>query len=285
MIVLRDLEHSDYDDVYDICKDIWDGTDYLPQLFHKWVDDPEGAFIGAVDSETGKVIGTDKYSVLSDGTGWLEGIRIHKEYRGRKIAKLLTECVMERADKDLESGKIRTIAFSTHASAVESITMMKKYGFYIEQEHILARKEFDKLDSALKLSDFDVVPWDITYEEFVNLPYIKRRHGLFHIAFYFQKPTPELFENLKSQNCFVSINGHKGIYIFKGEPHFMTLEESFGAVDTFANYYLLQLKDQCSCPPLFSVHPEDTALIEQLKANGYCTWTDWQNDYYYFVKK
>ena len=286
MIVLRELQHQDYDDVVDICKDIWDGLDYLPSILHSWIDDKEGVFIGAVDSETNKVIGTNKYSILADGTGWLEGIRIHKDYRGRKIAKLLTERVLECSTKDLKSGKIQRIAFATHRSSVESINMMKQYNFHIEQQHIIALKEIEKLDSSIRESDFCVKPWDITYEEFVNLPFTARRNGIFHIAFYFQKPTMAFYHYLKEHDCFVNINGYNGIYLYKGEPHFVTEVESFQAIDTFMNYYLLTLKDISSNgSPLISVMEGDIDLIEKLKAADYETWTDWQSDYYYFVMK
>lgn len=30
MIVLQKLQHEDYEDVLEICNDLWDGTDYLP---------------------------------------------------------------------------------------------------------------------------------------------------------------------------------------------------------------------------------------------------------------
>lgn len=284
MIELRVLTHEDYNDVADICKDIWEGTDYLPQLFHQWVDDKAGLFIGAVDTDTYKVIGTDKYTVLSDGTGWLEGIRIHKAYRGRKLAKLMTEHILNFASQELASGKIKKLAFSTHASAVESINMMKKFDFEIEQQHILVGKEFEKLDSGVKLADFKVAPWDISYESFAGLPFTKKRDGVFHIAFWFQKPTRELFEYLKEHNSFVNINGYNGIYLFKGEPHFVTEEESFDAIDIFMNYYLTKLKDNSS-PPFFSVLEQDKYLIEKLKAANYSVFTDWKADYYYFVMK
>jgi ribosomal protein S18 acetylase RimI-like enzyme len=285
MIVIRELQHEDYDDVLEICKDIWGGLDYLPSLLHTWVDDKEGIFIAAVDSNTNKVVGTNKYSILADGTGWLEGIRVHKDYRGQKIAKLLTERVLQHAKEDLQAGKVQRIAFSTHESSVESIRMMKKYNFHIEQQHLVIMKEFEKLDPSIKKSDFVVKPWDATYEEFVNLPFTKRRNGIFHIAFYFQKPTLEFYNYLKEHECFVNINGYNGIYLYKGEPHFVTEEESFQGIDTFMNYYLLTLKGYSNGVPLFSVMEEDTDLIEKLKAANYSTWTNWQSDYYYFVLK
>jgi ribosomal protein S18 acetylase RimI-like enzyme len=285
MIILRELRHEDYDDVMEICKDIWGGLDYLPSILHSWIDDKEGKFIGAVDSDTNKVIGTNKYSILADGTGWLEGIRVHKDYRGRKIAKLLTDCVLEHATKDLQDGKVQKIAFSTHESSVESITMMKSYNFHIEQQHLIVMKEFEKLDSSLKKSDFVVRSWDATYEEFASFPFTARRNGIFHIAFYFQKPTLEFFNYLKEHDCFVNINGYNGIYLYKGDPHFVTEEESFQAIDTFMNYYLFTLKGHSNAVPLFSVMEQDTDLIEKLKAAEYTSWTDWQSDYYYFIMK
>ena len=127
MIIYRKLVHEDYDDIADICKDIWGGTDYLPEIFHKWVDD-KGLFLGAVDTDTGKVIGTDKYSVLYDGTGWLEGLRIHKDYRGQGIGKEIAIRTYRKTLEDLRSGRINKIAFSTHISSVESISLMKKLG-------------------------------------------------------------------------------------------------------------------------------------------------------------
>lgn len=285
MIILRVLKHEDYEDVKEICKDIWDGTDYLPSLFHGWVDAPQGCFMGAVDTDTGKVIGTSKYSVLGDGSGWLEGMRVHKDYRGRKLAKLLTESVLTAAKEDLAAGKISRIAFSTHISNVESVNMMKQYGFVIEQQHILALKEFEHLSPDIKASDFDVKPWDISYKEFVNLPFTRRRDGIFHIAFCFEKPSRKFFEYLKEHDCFVIINGYRGIYLFKGEPHFVTEEESFEAIDTFMSYYLSTLKEHCNCCPFFSVMQEDQELIQKLQESHFTTWTDWQSDYFYFVWK
>lgn len=285
MIIVRDLTHEDYGDIVEMCKDIWDGTDYLPQIFHDWVDDKHGRFMGAVDTDTGKVIGTDKFTVLPDGTGWLEGLRIHKNYRGRKIAKLMAEHMLEYAEKELQAGKVNRLAFSTHASAVESISMMKKRSFQIEQQHILVRKDFDKLNPDIKESGFVVKPWNATYEDFVNLPFTQRRNGIFHIAFWFQRPSIELYEYLKAHDAFVNINGYNGIYLFKGEPHFVTEHETFDAIDAFTSYYLLKLKDNYNCPPFFSVLESDKELIKQLKAANYDVWTDWQSDYYYFVRK
>ncbi|MGE5632353.1 MAG: GNAT family N-acetyltransferase [Caulobacteraceae bacterium] len=282
MIVYRKLDHEDYQDIVDISKDIWDGTDYLPQLFHQWVDD-KGLFLGAVDTYSNKVVGVDKYSVLYDGTGWLEGLRVHKDYRGLGIAKQLAFKAMDQAKADLNSGKIKKIAFSTHVSSVESINLMKSMGFRLEQEYILVLKEYECLDSSLKEQDFSVNKLDMSYAEFKNLPYFEKRANILPFVFYFQEITEELFGQLREEGCFVSINGCKGMFKFKGEPHFICFDESIDAINTFANYYMLMLKGKSTTPPLTSVRHEDTELIEALKKAGYTTWNDWKCDYFYFV--
>lgn len=282
MIEYRKLVHEDYDDIAAICKNIWGGTDYLPELFHTWVDD-KGLFLGAVDTETNKVIGTDKYSVLYDGSGWLEGLRTHKDYRGRGIGKELALKVFKEALDDFGRGRIDKIAFSTHISSVESINMMTHLGFKLEQEYIFVQKNYEDADSNLSIEDFAVERWEPGYEEFKELPYLKRRSGILPFAFCFQKPTPELHKNLMENNYFISINGHKGLFKLKGEPHFIVFDESTEGINTFMNYYLLLLAGKCPAPPLTSVMPSDVQLLASLRAAGFGTIEALGCDYLYFT--
>lgn len=282
MIEYRKLTHEDYSDIVDMCKDIWEGTDYLPEIFHKWVDD-KGLFLGAFDTDINKIIGTDKYSILHDGTGWLEGLRTHKDYRGQGIGKELALRVLQEALDDLGRGRINKIAFATHISSVESISMMKRLGFKLEQEYIFVQKNFGDVASALCTKDFSVESWEPAYEEFANLPYLKRRSGILPFVFYFQKPTSKLYHELKEGNCFISINGHKGLFKLKGEPHFIVFDESFEGISAFMNYYLLQLAGKCPSPPLTSVMPGDLELIVSLKAAGFEMIEAGVCDYLYFT--
>jgi RimJ/RimL family protein N-acetyltransferase len=153
MFEYRNLTHEDYNDIVDMCKDIWDGTDYLPELFHKWVED-KGLFLGAYDTDTKRIVGVDKYSVLYDGTGWLEGLRTRMDYRGKGLGKELALKTLDWAKQELSKGNIKKIAFSTHISAVESISLMKKLGFRLEQEYLFIMKKYEDIDSSLSLKDF-----------------------------------------------------------------------------------------------------------------------------------
>lgn len=284
MIEYRRLTHEDYDDIIDISKDIWEGYDYLPGVFHKWVDE-SGFFLGAVDSQKNKVVGVGKYTILSDGTGWLEGLRVHKDYRGLKIARGISEYLLNLAKSEVNKGNINKIGFGTHISNVESIGLMSKMNFKLEKKLIIVSKEYEKVDQTLKLRDFDVNAWDIGYDEFVKLSYFKRRDNILPIGFTFQEPTPELYNEFKRNNSLITINGYSGIFLIKGDPYFECVDDSFEGLDTFMNYTLVNLKDKKLPQPITTILPEDLKLMEKLKENGYEAWSDWEADYLYYVYK
>ncbi|MBL4938472.1 GNAT family N-acetyltransferase [Clostridium sp. YIM B02515] len=284
MIELRRITPEDYDDIVDISKSIWEGSDYLPKLFHKWVND-EGYFLGAVDTEKNKVIGVGKFSILHDNAGWLEGLRTHVDYRGRKIARLLSEKLIEISKDYLQEGKINKIGFATYIDSIESITLMQKLGFKLEKKLYLINKEYDNLDSNLSLCDFKVESWKLTYEEFTNLNYIEKRDGLLDLAFVFQKPTLELYDELIENESFIIINGYKGIIKLKNEPYFAVEGDSFDGINTFMNYCLLKYKNKDLSAPFTTLTEQDKTIITKLKQSGFISWSGWQLDYLYFLYK
>lgn len=281
MIVFRKLTHEDYDDIVDISKNIWGGGDYLPMVFHKWVDD-KGFFLGAVDSDKNKVVAVDKFSILPDGTGWLEGLRVHIDYRGQKIGRDIAEETLRMAKELLKEGKVNKLAFATHISNIESKTMMEKRNFVVEEVQILATRETQSLDSSLSLNNFKIEPWGISYEQFKHIPYLKRRNGLLPLAFVFQEVTEELYEQIKEEEGFIKINGHPGIFKYKGEPNFVAVEDTFEGIDTFMNYSLLKYGNEVK-EVYTPVLTEDIELIKKLKENNYTSWYQWQPDYLYYI--
>jgi RimJ/RimL family protein N-acetyltransferase len=282
MIEFKRLTHEDYYDIVDISKDIWGGTDYLPKVFHKWIDD-KGYFLGAVDASKNKVVAVGKFSILLDKSGWLEGLRVHKDYRGLKIARDISEKLINIAKQFKAEGNINKIAFGTYIDNKESITLMKKLGFELEQSFHLFSKQYEDLNTNLSLKDFNVQSWDLSYDDFLNLPYIKKRNNLVDLAFVFQEPTRSLYDELKADGAFITINSHNGIFKVKGEPNFAVEDDSFEAINTFMNYCLLKYKDLLISTPISSITNKDKATIEQLKEANFDSWSDWQLDYLYYV--
>lgn len=282
MIEFRKLKHEDYQDILDISKDIWEGTDYLPQVFHNWVDD-NGIFLGGVDSNKNKVIAVAKLSKLHDGSGWLEGLRVHKDYRGQKLGRRISEEMLQRAKTALQQGEINKIAFSTHITNVESRTMMESLDFKVKQANTLAIKNISSLKPEQTLEYFKVEPWNVSFAEFKAHPYFVKRKGFLPLAFVYEEVTRELYEKLKNNNCFIKINQHEGVFKYKGEPNFIVMDDTFEGINTFMDYYLLSYKDK-GIKELFTPFlPQDKGLIEKLKNAGYTSWGDWKPDYFYYV--
>lgn len=282
MIEFRRLTCEDYEDICDISKDIWGGTDYLPKVFHKWIDDL-GFFLGAVDTDKGKIVGVGKLSILHDKSAWLEGLRVHKDYRGLKIAREISVRLLAFAKDFLKEGLVKKIAFATHIDNVESITLMNKLGFKLVENLYVYYKDYDYINPKLSLHNFKVEPWNLTYEDFISLSYIKKRGGYFDLAFTFEEPTPELFEDLKKSGAFITINSFNGVFKLKGEPNFSAIDESFEAIDTFMNYFLLKYKDTGYPYPVSTITLKDNQTLEKLKIENYGSWSDWQVDYLYYT--
>jgi len=280
---IRTLTHEDYQDICEICENIWDGTDYLPDVFHQWVDD-NGGFFGIVEKATNKVVGVDKFSVLADGSGWLEGLRVHPAYRGKGLSKALTDHIMAVATRELDAGRVARLAFSTHITSKESIGLMSKRKFTLMQQYALAIRNYKKVEFGPDSVVFS--PWTPTYEEVRDSEYLKRRDYILPLAFYFQKFTLPYFNYLKEKGAFIMVNGHKGIQFFKGgESYIIALEETAEAILAFSDWAWKEYKDISKDFPMASVFATDKDLIEALKALGFENWMDWEPDYLYFLYK
>lgn len=114
---------EDYDDICEISSKIWEGDDYIPFVYKKWMESPdEGECIVAeIDN---KVVGITKTTFLGD-VAWFEGIRVHYDYRGRKIGKALADEQFKRA---FEGGYSR-IELSSYIDNTESLAMIESKGF------------------------------------------------------------------------------------------------------------------------------------------------------------
>jgi GNAT superfamily N-acetyltransferase len=99
-VVCRPALPLDYADIREFCKGIWEGGDYVPEVWRHWFNDPNGLLITA--EYNGRAIGCAKISLLADGQWWLEGFRVDPNYQGLKVGSrihnYLTDWWAEHAD-------------------------------------------------------------------------------------------------------------------------------------------------------------------------------------------
>lgn len=113
----------DKERVLDICKHIWEGDDYIPNIYDHWVTDEAGEF--TLIEEDGKISGLGKLTLLEPEIGWLEGLRVAPEARSKGYAKELTKYYMQ---KGKELG-FRQLRLSTYHRNYASIHVIENYGF------------------------------------------------------------------------------------------------------------------------------------------------------------
>lgn len=91
-VVCRPALPKDTSDVLELTSKIWEGEDYVPTVWADWLADPQGML--AVAEYGGRIVGLGKVTLLAPGQWWLEGLRVHPEFEGRKIASHLHEYLL-----------------------------------------------------------------------------------------------------------------------------------------------------------------------------------------------
>lgn len=74
----------------DITRNVWNGTDYLPSVWHAWLSGSNSHLMAAeVD---GRLVGLQHVDIQPEGDAWLEGVRVAEDVQGRGVgAQLLCE--------------------------------------------------------------------------------------------------------------------------------------------------------------------------------------------------
>lgn len=275
------LTHEDYKDIVDISKNIWDGHDYLPKVFHKWVDEKEGCFLGLVKDN--KVVAVGKYTILPDRQGWLEGLRVHIDYRSQQLAHAISDMLFNLAREDLKNGKITNIAMCTHIDTQASIKMMEAKNFHLEQSCLIIFKDYELVKNLnLSIDDFNVENWEISYEDFKNLDYFKTCNNKLTYGFTFLNVCETIYNDLVESNSLVIVNGHKCIVKMKGCPSIICIDNTFEGINDATNYYLLKYKSKEA--EIYVTNPYDE-MINKLKNNNFESISNFKKDCVYYVYK
>ena len=97
-VEVREARHDDYDDIAAFTRDTWperDGGDYIPDVYHDWIDGEEKhTAVAVVD---GEVAGLAQTVLLSNWEAWNQGMRVNPDFRGRGVSVAVTEALFEWA--------------------------------------------------------------------------------------------------------------------------------------------------------------------------------------------
>ena len=91
-VKIRKAAEADKAPILEICKNIWNGHDYLPGIWDDWLAEKEGRLI--VATVKGRTVGVAHASLQTPDVAWLEGVRVHEQYRGLGIAGRLNRALV-----------------------------------------------------------------------------------------------------------------------------------------------------------------------------------------------
>ena len=106
-LTLRPMRAADRERVMEICRDVWDGHDYLPRVFDGWLGDAGAAFQAAeVD---GVVVGVQRLRPFAQGLIWYEGLRVASTHRRLGLARaMLASAIAEAKEQGFREMRLAT---------------------------------------------------------------------------------------------------------------------------------------------------------------------------------
>ncbi len=94
-LTLRPVRPADRDRVEEMTREVWEGRDYIPQVFDRWVSDAGSTFQAAeID---GEVVGVHRLRPYAPGLMWYEGLRIASEHRRHGVARAMLASAIAEA--------------------------------------------------------------------------------------------------------------------------------------------------------------------------------------------
>ncbi|RLF89294.1 GNAT family N-acetyltransferase [Thermococci archaeon] len=122
--IIREAEPKDKKGIEELARSM--GGDYIPEVFDEWVGD--NFFVLELN---GKIIGTAKLTLFPNRVLWMEGLRVHPEFRGKGFGKMLHNFLLAKGEELAKKGIAVAMEFVTNRFRSLSAKMALKTGFRI----------------------------------------------------------------------------------------------------------------------------------------------------------
>ena len=126
-VSIRPAVPTDKGPILEISKHIWSGHDYIPKVWDDWIKDKNGRIM--IATVQGRPVGVAHMFFQTRHVAWLEGVRVHPDYRGLGIAGKLNRKLVDYA-----ASKGATVArLSTDLDNKASRRHLSRTGFKLLQ--------------------------------------------------------------------------------------------------------------------------------------------------------
>lgn len=230
--MIRSIKPKDKQNVLEISKHIWEGDDYISQVFDDWVSNPNGLFCGLW--EDGNLVGFGKLTHLSEKDIWLEGLRKDEKSGAKKVGEKLSGFYI----KYLEGKQINSVRFSTYFGNIASIKLNEKLGFkHIHTLSLKFKPINKKLHSKYNLSNYEFADVKKYIE---SSSYLKGTKGFIAkgwVVYEFDDNLLKQFHNQKQILVYKDKNQIKGCAIWSLQHYKKVIWVSFLEAESQAILY------------------------------------------------
>jgi GNAT superfamily N-acetyltransferase len=191
-VICRPALAGDRADVIEFCKGIWDGGDYIHEVWDDWFNDPNG--ILGVAEINGHAVACSKISLLAKGQWWLEGFRVDPKVQGHKVGSRIHRYV---TDWWTEHGD-GTLRLMTSAENLAVHHVCQKTGFVKTQE-VRAYKAAPIPEPTESFSPVDNLSEAAAFA--VSSGSIQTTNGLIDLGWRIASPDEHVFEMYSNEDA------------------------------------------------------------------------------------
>jgi len=169
-LFFRELMHDDIPAIRDICKDMWEGHDYVPYVIEDWLNDKNSLNYGAfIDETKNQLVAFSRVKLYNKKLAWFEGGRVKISYQNQGIGRALAKYGIDYANQL----NIKVAQYATSSKNLGSISVANHFGFKI-------KKSMNVLDAERKDIEINGEPSLIV--EKISAKEAKNRYKNFGIA-------------------------------------------------------------------------------------------------------
>ena len=203
--MIREIKLSDKKEVLRISSQIWEGDDYVSNVFDEWVTGVNGFFTGYWENE--KLIGFGRMRFLTPTDIWLEALRKDPQTDVKGVGNKIAKYYMEQ----LKGKKIKSVRFSTYFGNIASIKLNEKLGF--NKILTLSLKELEISTTQIKPINNSIkndVDFKLLDQYILNSSYLKGTNNFISKGWVVYQYSSELLEEFHSKRQYA-------VYSEKGE--------------------------------------------------------------------
>ena len=123
---IRELSLKDHERIKILSETIWNGNDYVPETFPKWMENPQARTIGLFEEDELVAFGNIE-KIADTDIAWIQGLRVKEGYRKKGHATTINFALIDIA----REMKIKYLWYATSSRNEASMKVAEKCGFHI----------------------------------------------------------------------------------------------------------------------------------------------------------